>query len=764
MAGNSSNMRTRHQSNKTKSKKPSGDSKNFYSVSCGRVCGIFTHWSSASQSVYKYPNCRHKGFQNLCQAVEFMLSDSNINHTRSSIRVYVNEDKEGIPLLKYESNLGNSSPSHKDKDTGNKHDSDKPDENVDSDSTISPLIESVIEKDKSVPPLKLDINVPSIKPNPYSIKSNDSKNPLPKRPRKKLQTKTQADGFKTDMPPVFDFSKPVSALTQEQTEVINKMSESLHAIETQYNEIVSNDISRQLEINDLVLKTTSLQKDMDNVQSQLGAERKYCDNLIAQYQLENRELKSENGNLKRQCLTLQEQYSDIKSAAQVHNKEIEHKNNIIDQLQTELSHLKSDLTQAKNELSHLTAMKMDNETKTNEIAALKNQLDENKTELNRAKFEISNYQKRINETEFLKITNTTIANELSQAKQELHKTKRALIQAKNDHLQTENDLNQTTPEHQNRNINGANTTNMDRNTPQNIPSPINTTFRFSDQGLSEKQTFASKVSKVKQNNESDKFTFSVDAKTFKPSTQQNRENPIRETKTPVRNAQPVENIDCLIITDSIGKDLKGELLYTNKKCVVKLLPNGTMYEAHHYINNNPQVIKNSKSVVLILGHTEIGTQPTSDCITDIKNLIELLQEINPMTEIIVTPISERAGGSELNDSVKSYNTVLKRECPTGVHLIDRRIVAYKGYLYDWDGKHLNEKGNRELVRAIKTVVNPILGLPPYITNRRNRSDNNGDRQNQTGRNRNLESDKNRGTKNFDSDFLNKLLTLKNLFG
>ena len=63
---------------------------NYYSVAHGRKCGIFLQWKDAKASTNKFSNNKHQGFDDMVDAINFMLEHGYKN---SEIYVYTSYDQ-----------------------------------------------------------------------------------------------------------------------------------------------------------------------------------------------------------------------------------------------------------------------------------------------------------------------------------------------------------------------------------------------------------------------------------------------------------------------------------------------------------------------------------------------------------------------------------------------------------------------------------------------------------------------------------------------
>lgn len=108
-----------------------------------------------------------------------------------------------------------------------------------------------------------------------------------------------------------------------------------------------------------------------------------------------------------------------------------------------------------------------------------------------------------------------------------------------------------------------------------------------------------------------------------------------------------------------------------------------------------------------------GVSP-DNIIEDMQALIELVRYKSPNSKIHVFPVFHRLDSPNFNSKVDATNNNLYKLQSDYVQIVKiDTIYSSHRNLYASDGIHMSVSGNMELVRLIKTHLNPILGLRSY---------------------------------------------------
>ena len=175
-----------------------------------------------------------------------------------------------------------------------------------------------------------------------------------------------------------------------------------------------------------------------------------------------------------------------------------------------------------------------------------------------------------------------------------------------------------------------------------------------------------------------------------------------------------EPIDALIICDSHGNSLNEEKLYKFRKVKVIVLGKGekTLKGAEKFLDNTTLQYKN---LVIMTGSNDLSQGASPDnIIEDMQALIELVRYKSPNSKIHVFPVFHRLDSPNFNSKVDATNNNLYKLQSDYVQIVKNdTIYSSHRNLYASDGIHMSVSGNMELVRLIKTHLNPILGLRSY---------------------------------------------------
>lgn len=174
-------------------------------------------------------------------------------------------------------------------------------------------------------------------------------------------------------------------------------------------------------------------------------------------------------------------------------------------------------------------------------------------------------------------------------------------------------------------------------------------------------------------------------------------------------------VDLLIITSSIAKRVKGNRLYSycDRTTSVKVLADKTVAGARAYIKATTW---NPKVVHFFIGGNDLTTGTVSDVTKELELLLTETRVKFSSSDIIFSEILPRElnTDSDFNQKKDSVNDKMKVMCDprSKLHFMQQRNLLDKSHRLD--GVHLRNKSLGLLVGNIKTIVNPLLGLEPYV--------------------------------------------------
>ena len=183
------------------------------------------------------------------------------------------------------------------------------------------------------------------------------------------------------------------------------------------------------------------------------------------------------------------------------------------------------------------------------------------------------------------------------------------------------------------------------------------------------------------------------------------------------NSQPQDthpkNHQVLMLFDSHGNDLVANKMYKNKDIQIEVLGQSkkTINGAKEYLDNRRN---KSEHILLCVGSNDLATKSVDNTIRDMQNLLS--NHADPDVAVHIFPAIERVDSPKFNQKVTDYNDKLYVLCANYMNcsVIDlHNIAASSRNLFAKDGIHFNFKGRKELVKCIKTHLNPALGMKPY---------------------------------------------------
>jgi len=174
-------------------------------------------------------------------------------------------------------------------------------------------------------------------------------------------------------------------------------------------------------------------------------------------------------------------------------------------------------------------------------------------------------------------------------------------------------------------------------------------------------------------------------------------------------------IDLWIVGTSIIKDLKGNRMYNNKKVWITTLYDKTIYGATQLMKSGKI---DAKNVMFQVGSNDLETKKPDDIMDELHKLIQTTKEVLPNSSITLGQIiprfyRERRMSTEFEQKRLILNNLIIEYCKE----VDISCVEYVNmnnvdYI---DGIHLNSYGVGILVRCLKKVLSPKLGVKIHET-------------------------------------------------
>lgn len=122
----------------------------------------------------------------------------------------------------------------------------------------------------------------------------------------------------------------------------------------------------------------------------------------------------------------------------------------------------------------------------------------------------------------------------------------------------------------------------------------------------------------------------------------------------------------------------------------------------------------AKSLVLIVGSNDLArAKSVSACQVEMEELLSIARAKMPDAEITISQILPRTDREVFNRKSEDFNRRMSRHCDTTnkLHFITHDDLQGRENRYD--GIHLEKHAVGKLVRNIKAVLNPLLGMVPY---------------------------------------------------
>jgi len=116
-----------------------------------------------------------------------------------------------------------------------------------------------------------------------------------------------------------------------------------------------------------------------------------------------------------------------------------------------------------------------------------------------------------------------------------------------------------------------------------------------------------------------------------------------------------------------------------------------------------------------VGSNDLSEKETNTCVAEMKNLIQRTKISHKATTVHILPTFERVGEHDFNEKVMKFNKEIQQFCKkeSKCEFIQNNVIFGNNKAMYSDGIHFSALGQKNLVRIMKTHLNPILGLKPY---------------------------------------------------
>lgn len=197
------------------------------------------------------------------------------------------------------------------------------------------------------------------------------------------------------------------------------------------------------------------------------------------------------------------------------------------------------------------------------------------------------------------------------------------------------------------------------------------------------------------------------------------------TKPEAKSVQPkTENmmtemkpVDLLIVTSSIGKNIRGSELYKNRTVIVKELRNGkNIRDAKEFISEscewNPTVIQ-----FMVGGNDLTSNKTPNEVMEEMEELLHVTKEKFPNAHIVCSEVLPRMRPNDFNRKMESFNMKLADCALDNTYFMPQENLRDLRNMYD--GIHVKDSQLGKMAVNIKKVVNQLLGLKEYDSANRN---------------------------------------------
>lgn len=116
-----------------------------------------------------------------------------------------------------------------------------------------------------------------------------------------------------------------------------------------------------------------------------------------------------------------------------------------------------------------------------------------------------------------------------------------------------------------------------------------------------------------------------------------------------------------------------------------------------------------------VGSNDLSEKETNTYVAEMKNLIQRTKISHKATTVHTLPAFERVGEHDFNEKVMKFNKEIQQFCKneSKCEFIKQKMIFGNNKAVYSDGIHFSALGQKNLVRIMKTHLNPILGLKPY---------------------------------------------------
>lgn len=171
--------------------------------------------------------------------------------------------------------------------------------------------------------------------------------------------------------------------------------------------------------------------------------------------------------------------------------------------------------------------------------------------------------------------------------------------------------------------------------------------------------------------------------------------------------------DVFIIHDSLGKKVRGDLMFHKNSCGTKLLKNRNIKDASDYID---RVDIKSKVITYIVGTNDLSHNNANDVARQSKLLVEKTVNNFPSANIVLYEIPPRKNPDSrwpgFEEKRQAYNTMMSDYADSNTKLTIGKTTITVNEICD-DQLHLKYSAAPQLARDIRQSIIPMLGKKTF---------------------------------------------------
>uniref|UniRef100_A0ABM0M3A0 Uncharacterized protein LOC102805076 n=1 Tax=Saccoglossus kowalevskii TaxID=10224 RepID=A0ABM0M3A0_SACKO len=163
-------------------------------------------------------------------------------------------------------------------------------------------------------------------------------------------------------------------------------------------------------------------------------------------------------------------------------------------------------------------------------------------------------------------------------------------------------------------------------------------------------------------------------------------------------------IQTLIVGDSMLKNIDPRRMY--KQTFIKTLRGRKIADIDAYIQN--YAVEDIQNIVIHAGTNNISDGCTIEsCIKDYTTMVDNIKQKYPSTKICISSITQRSD-TTTNKTIDILNNKLKNISRDNISYIDNSNI--KPDIHLMDSVHLNDQGTAAIVKNMKDVIGPLIGV------------------------------------------------------